>query len=95
MSKNREILIRPVVSEKSLGFQNNGVYSFIVDIDSNAQEIKKAVKNMFNVPVKEVNIVSVHPKKRRVRFSFSRTKAQKKAFVTLEKGYSIDSLKIS
>jgi len=95
MAKNREILIRPVVTEKSMSLQNRGVYTFIVDTESNKQEVKKAVQDMFKVSVKDVNIVKVNPKKRRIRFAFSKTKIQKKAFVTLKQGYSIESLKIS
>ncbi len=95
MSKNREILLRPVISEKSMNLQSKGIYTFIVDINSNKQEIKKAVQDMFNVIVKDVRTIKVYPKKRRVRNAFSKTKVQKKAQVQLEQGYSIESLKVS
>jgi len=95
MSKNREILLRPVVSEKSMSLQSKGVYTFIVDIGSTKQEVKKAVQDMFNVAVKNVHTVKVYPKKRRIRNAFSKTKIQKKAIVVLEKGYSIESLKVT
>lgn len=95
MSKNREILLSPVVSEKSMNLQNKGVYTFIVDVNANKQEVRKAVQNIFNVTVKEVRTTKVYSKKRRVRNSFSKTKVQKKAQVQLEQGYSIESLKVS
>ncbi|HOJ16092.1 MAG: 50S ribosomal protein L23 [Caldisericia bacterium] len=95
MSKNREILLRPVVSEKSINLQSKNIYTFIVDIDSNKQEVKKVVQDMFNVKVKDVRTIKVYPKKRRVRNAFSKTKVQKKAQVQLEQGYSIESLKVS
>lgn len=95
MSKNREILLRPVVSEKSINLQSKNIYIFIVDIDLNKQEVKKVVQVMFNVKVKDVRTIKVYPKKRRVRNAFSKTKVQKKAQVQLEQGYSIESLKVS
>ena len=95
MSQNREILLRPVVSEKSINLQSKNIYTFIVDIDSNKQEVKKVVQDMFNVKVKDVRTIKVYPKKRRVRNAFSKTKVQKKAQVQLEQGYSIESLKVS
>jgi large subunit ribosomal protein L23 len=95
MSKNREILLSPVVSEKSMNLQNKGVYTFIVDVNANKQEVKKAVQDMFNVTVKEVRTTKVYSKKRRIRSAFSKTKVQKKAQVQLEQGYSIESLKVS
>ena len=95
MSKNREILLRPVVSEKSINLQSKNIYTFIVDIYSNKQEVKKVVQDMFNVKVKDVRTIKVYPKKRRVRNAFSKTKVQKKAQVQLEQGYSIESLKVS
>ena len=95
MSKIRIILIRPVVSEKSLNRQSAGVYTFIVDLLSTKQEVKKEVEKMFNVKVSDIRTGKIFPKKRRARHAFTRTKRQKKAIVALSKGYSIDSLKIS
>lgn len=95
MPKNREILIKPIISEKSLIVQADGVYSFIVEKLANKIEIKNAVEQLFKVKVDDVRTIKVYAKKKRSRTGFVHTKVMKKAMVQLEKGYSIENLKVN
>ncbi|MDI6861021.1 MAG: 50S ribosomal protein L23 [Caldisericia bacterium] len=87
------VLIRPVISEKSQRLINERKYVFLVHKDANKEMVKKAVEEMFNVKVEDVNIVKKYPKKRRIRYLFTKTPDGKKAIVTLKEGYSIEFLK--
>ncbi|MEF3244892.1 MAG: 50S ribosomal protein L23 [Caldisericaceae bacterium] len=87
-----EILIRPVITEKTTKQMSQSKYTFIVHEDANVQMIKKAVEEAFNVKVKEVNIGKVFGKKKRNRYSFTLTPTYKKAIVTLYPGYKIDTI---
>jgi len=95
MPKNREILIKPIISEKSLVIQSNGVYSFIIDKLANKKEVKEAVEKMFKVKVESVRTVKIYAKRKRTRIGFVHTKVMKKALVQLVKGYDIESLKVN
>lgn len=86
-------LIRPIVTEKSQKLINERKYVFLVYKNANKEVIKKAVEDMFNVKVEDVNIVKKYSKKRRTRYQFTKTPERKKAIVTLKEGYSIDTLK--
>lgn len=87
----RDIIIRPVVSEKSYGLaESAGKYTFEVAGDSNKIEIREAVEAQFHVHVTAVNTLWVRGKKRRLgRMPEGRTKRWKKAIVTLAPGDSI------
>ncbi|NIA10748.1 MAG: 50S ribosomal protein L23 [Nitrospiraceae bacterium] len=85
-----EVLVRPIVTEKSTALTEQGKYVFLVDKRSNAGMIKNAVEEFFSVKVKQVNIGKVFGKKKRVRYSFTKTPTYKKAIVTLYSGYKID-----
>lgn len=87
------VLIRPIITEKSQKLINDRKYTFLVHKDANKEMIKKAVEEMFNVKVEDVNIVKKYSKKRRTRYQFTKTPERKKAIVTLKEGYSIDALK--
>ncbi len=63
--KEKQILIRPVVSEKSYTLMENGAYIFVVDVKSKKGEIKDAVERIFNVEVRKVN--TMHRKGKGVR----------------------------
>jgi large subunit ribosomal protein L23 len=95
MPKNREILIKPIISEKSLIIQGNGVYSFIIDKLANKKEVKEAVEALFKVKVESVRTVKIYAKRKRSRIGFVHTKVMKKALVQLQKGYDIESLKVN
>ncbi|WP_116114478.1 50S ribosomal protein L23 [Austwickia chelonae] len=84
-----DILIAPVVSEKSYGLMDEGKYTFVVDPRANKTEIKIAVERVFNVKVASVNTLNRQGKARRTRFGVGRRKDTKRAIVTLREG-SID-----
>ncbi|GIG38973.1 MULTISPECIES: 50S ribosomal protein L23 [Cellulomonas] len=85
----RDILIAPVVSEKSYGLLDEGKYTFLVDPRANKTEIKIAVEHVFGVKVESVNTANRQGKARRTRFGIGRRKNTKRAIVTLREG-SID-----
>jgi len=85
-----EILVRPLITEKTTKQMAQRKYTFVVHEDANVQMIKKAVEEAFNVKVKDVNIGKVFGKKKRVRYNYVRTPSYKKAIVTLYPGYKID-----
>ena len=85
----RDILIAPVVSEKSYGLLDEGKYTFLVDPRSNKTEIKIAIEQVFNVKVDSVHTMNRKGKSRRTRFGVGKRKDTKRAIVTLREG-SID-----
>jgi len=85
----RDVLIAPVVSEKSYGLLDEGKYTFLVDPRSNKTEIKIAVEQIFDVKVESVNTANRKGKSRRTKYGTGRRKDTKRAIVTLREG-SID-----
>ena len=85
-----DIIIAPVITEKSMANRQNNVYTFKVVKEANKTEIKRAVEEAFKVSVKSVNTLNTKSKRRRVGRYSGRTKTYKKAIVTLESGSSID-----
>ncbi|MBW3085723.1 50S ribosomal protein L23 [Austwickia sp. TVS 96-490-7B] len=85
----RDILLKPVVSEKSYSLMDEGKYTFVVDPRANKTEIKIAVESIFKVKVASVNTLNRQGKARRTRFGIGRRKDTKRAIVTLKEG-SID-----
>jgi len=85
----RDILLAPVVSEKSYGLLDEGKYTFIVDPRANKTEIKIAVESVFGVKVDSVNTLNRKGKTRRTKFGLGKRKNTKRAIVTLKEG-SID-----
>ncbi|GAB2755268.1 50S ribosomal protein L23 [Terrabacter sp. AAH1] len=85
----RDILIAPVVSEKSYGLLDEGKYTFIVDPRANKTEIKIAIEQIFNVKVDKVHTLNRQGKTRRTRFGLGKRKDTKRAIVSLREG-SID-----
>jgi large subunit ribosomal protein L23 len=82
----RDVLVAPVVSEKSYGLLDEGKYTFLVDPRANKTEIKIAVEQVFGVKVAAVNTVNRKGKARRTRFGIGRRKDTKRAIVTLREG---------
>jgi large subunit ribosomal protein L23 len=82
----RDILIAPVVSEKSYGLLDEGKYTFIVDPRANKTEIKIAIEQVFAVKVESVNTVNRKGKTRRTKFGLGKRKDTKRAIVTLREG---------
>jgi large subunit ribosomal protein L23 len=90
VAKNpRDVLLAPVVSEKSYSLLDEGKYTFIVDPQANKTEIKIAVEKVFGVRVKSVNTINRKGKVRKTRFGLGKRKDTKRAVVTLKEG-SID-----
>ena len=90
LNKNpRDILLAPVVSEKSYGLLDEGKYTFVVDPRANKTEIKIAVESVFGVKVDSVNTLNRKGKTRRTKFGLGKRKNTKRAIVTLKEG-SID-----
>jgi large subunit ribosomal protein L23 len=82
----RDVLLAPVVSEKSYGLLDEGAYTFVVDPRANKTEIKIAVEQVFGVKVSAVNTINRQGKTRRTRFGEGRRKNTKRAIVTLREG---------
>ncbi len=85
-----DIIIAPVITEKSMANKQNNVYTFKVIKDATKTEIKKAIEEAFKVSVKSVNTLNTKSKRRRVGRYSGRTKTYKKAIITLANGSSID-----
>ena len=82
----RDVIIRPVVSEKSYGLIDEGKYTFQVDPSANKTEIKIAVEKIFDVKVSSVNTINRQGKARRTRFGMGKRKDTKRAIVSLTEG---------
>ena len=85
MKDPRDIVLRPVVSEKSYALLDEGVYTFLVAPDANKTEIRQAVESIFNVRVSKVNTLNRKGKQKRNRRNFTMGKRAdtKRAIVTL------------
>ena len=90
MKHYSDIIIAPVITEKSMANRQNNVYTFKVIKDATKTEIKKAIEEAFKVSVKSVNTLNTKSKRRRVGRYSGRTKTYKKAIITLANGSSID-----
>jgi large subunit ribosomal protein L23 len=86
----RDILLRPVVSEKSYGLLDEGKYTFVVAPDANKTQIKQAVEEVFRVKVTGVNTLNRQGKRRRTRTGWGKRADTKRAIVTLADGDRID-----
>jgi large subunit ribosomal protein L23 len=86
----RDVIIRPIVSEKSYAGIESNVYTFLVDPDANKTEIKEAVQTIWNVQVTAVNTINRKGKIKRRRFTYGKRPDQKRAIVTLAQGDSIE-----
>jgi large subunit ribosomal protein L23 len=87
----RDVIIRPVVSEKSYALSEKGVYIFVVAPETNKIEIRRAVEKIFNVRVTNVNTLNRPGKRKRNRrqSTFGKRADTKRAVVTLEAGQTI------
>ena len=84
-----QVIIRPVVSEKSYVLAANDKYTFRVHPDAHKTQIRQAVEELFDVKVEGVNIVKVQAKPKRRGFTAGRTRAWKKAVVQVRPGDTI------
>ena len=84
-----DVLIKPIITEKSSGLMAEGKYSFRVGKAANKIEIKYAVETIFNVDVTDVRTMNMPGKKKRQGKTEGMTPEWKKAIVTLKRGQSI------
>lgn len=90
MKDPRDVIIEPVVSEKSYGLLDENKYTFIVDPRANKTEIKQAVQQIFGVRVLKVNTMNRQGKRKRRGWIEGRQKHTKRAIVTLAPGDEIE-----
>ena len=90
MKSPRDVIIRPVVSEKSYAGLEANRYTFLVHPDANKTEIKEAIQKIWNVRVLGVNTMNRKGKVKKQRFVTGRRSDQKRAVVTLAAGDSIE-----
>jgi large subunit ribosomal protein L23 len=90
MRTARDVIIRPVVSEKSYAGIENNSYTFLVDPRSNKTEIKEAVQAIWDVRVTSVNTLKRRGKVKRRGFTKGKRADEKRAIVTLAEGDSIE-----
>lgn len=87
----RDIIIQPVISEKSYGLLDSNWYTFLVHPDANKTAIKIAVEKIFDVRVVTVNTSNREGKRKRTRTGWGRRKATKRALVKLADGDRIEA----
>ena len=90
MNSPYEVIIRPVVTERSFDLMEQGKYTFEVARTAPKEEIRNAVEKLFGVHVVKVNTINVKPKNRRVRYAMGKTRRWKKAIDTVARGETIE-----
>ena len=92
MKDPRDVIVAPVVSEKSYALMEEGVYTFKVHPSASKPEIRDAVQEIFGVKVAKVNTLNRPGKRKRNRrtFTYGRRPDTKRAIVTLVEGETID-----
>ena len=85
--KYYDVILKPVVTEKSMGLMADGKYAFYVHPEATKIQIKQAVEKMFDgVKVDSVNTMNLTGKTKRRGYTFGKTNNRKKAIVTLKEG---------
>ena len=87
---HRDVLLAPVVSEKSYGLLDENKYTFLVSPDANKTEIKIAVEKVFGVKVTGVNTANRQGKRKRARGGWGKRPDTKRAVVSIAEGQRID-----
>jgi large subunit ribosomal protein L23 len=89
---HRNVVIAPVVSEKSYALMEAGVYTFTVHPEASKPQIREAIQQIFGVKVAKVNTLNRQGKRKRNRktFTYGKRPDTKRAIVTLAPGESID-----
>src|SRR5262245_27390084 len=88
----RDVLIKPVISEKSYRLVDDGKYTFLVAPDANKTQIRQAVEQVFRVKVTGFNTINRPGKRRRTRYGWGKRPDPKPAIVTLAAGQRTDGL---
>lgn len=86
----RDVILRPVISEKSYGLIDAGKYTFLVRPDANKTEIRYAVEKIWGVKVTSVNTLNRSGKRKRTKVGFGRRVHTKRAIVSLAEGQRIE-----
>jgi large subunit ribosomal protein L23 len=86
----RDVLLAPVISEKSYGLLDENKYTFLVHPDANKTQVKIAVEQVFNVRVLSVNTINRQGKRKRSRTGFGRRNDTKRAIVSVAPGDRIE-----
>ena len=86
----RDVLLKPVISEKSYRLVDDGKYTFLVARDANRTQVRQAVEAIFGVKVTGVNTLNRPGKRRRTRFGWGQRVGTKRAIVSLAEGERID-----
>ncbi len=86
----RDVLVRPIITEKTSDLMAENKYTFQVDTKANKIQVKTAVEKIFGVDVEKVTTINVKPKKRRVGRHQGFTPATKKAIVKIKEGQKIE-----
>lgn len=85
-----DIILKPVVSEKSYANSDMGQYTFVVAPTANKVQIKQAIEQIFNVKVTNVNTLNRKGKRTRTRFGYGQRVNEKRAIITVAEGQTID-----
>jgi len=88
--KKGEIILNPIVTEKTTALQELGKYSFKVNPRANKKEIMQAVREVFDVEPVSCSIINMKGKRRRERYKYGYTPSWKKAIITLKEGDKIE-----
>ena len=86
----RDIIIEPIITEKSNDLAAEGTYTFKVHPKATKADIQHAIEEIFKVKVERVNTISMKGKARRMGYYSGRTSSWKKAMVTLAPGHKIE-----
>jgi large subunit ribosomal protein L23 len=78
-----DIILKPVISERSMDDAQNRKYTFKVAVDANKTEVKHALEEIFGIEIEKINIMNVKGKVKRMGKNVGRTAASKKAIATL------------
>jgi large subunit ribosomal protein L23 len=90
LANARDVLLKPVISEKSYRLADDGKYTFLVAPGANKTQIRQAVEEIFHVKVTGVNTINRPGKRRRTRFGWGTRVNTKRAIVSLAAGERID-----
>lgn len=89
-----DIILSPIVTEKTNNQLNNRKYSFSIDGSANKEDIKKSIETIFGVDVEKVNIINTEGKVKRFKGTVGKRSSVKKAIVTIKDGQEINFAKL-
>ncbi|OYW72401.1 MAG: 50S ribosomal protein L23 [Aerococcus viridans] len=85
-----DVIIRPIITEESMKIMEDNKYTFEVATKANKTQVKQAIEELFNVDVKNVNILNVRGKLKRMGKFAGYTRKRRKAIVTISEEQSIE-----